>query len=304
MRKIWKGIGIILALIAIYYAAQIFIGGIIGVIQAIPIMAREISSGDYPDIVRITEELIRAVSPLSPVITILSVAVTVPFYFLIYRNRKQDRLAFVSVRGIGAVSIPVLVIFAVSMNFLIDWLLSLASQVRFLSPLFERYDQLAQYITGGSFVLSLLAVGIIGPIFEEILFRGLIFGELRKITTVRAALFIQAALFGICHFNVIQSSYAFVIGILIGFVYYRSNSIIAPMIVHIAINSSTVILGQLLPGNELEQWTGAVVAAAALLFVAAGAFLLISRRFRRTMDNSLYYMNQAPIPDPPSGTVM
>jgi membrane protease YdiL (CAAX protease family) len=269
-----------------------FIGFVIGFIQVIPIMVKEITSGSY-DAARMTEEIMNTVSAQTPVILLVSVLIAVPSYYLIYRTRKQELMTFVSVRGTGAVSIPVLIVFGLSVNFIIEWLLSLVSEIHFLSPFFEQYDQLAQMITGGSFVMSLLTVGIIGPVFEEILFRGLIFGELRKITKVRLALFIQGALFGIYHLNVIQGSYAFIIGILLGYVYYRSNSIVAPMIVHATINTSSVILGQL-STSALDKWAGAIIAAAVILFLATGAFIVLSRKFRHTMDDSLYYMNRTP----------
>ena len=299
MRNIWKAIGIILALMAIYLAAQSLVTFVIGIIGVLPVVMQDISSGAVPDVIQMTEKLMRAVSAQTPLILFVSIAIAIPSYYLIYRSRKQELLTFVSVRGIGAVSVPVLVIFGVSMNFLIEWLLSLASQLGFLAPVFEKYEHLAQFITGGDFVLSLLAVGIIGPIFEEILFRGLIFGELRKITKVRVALLLQALLFGAFHMNVIQSSYAFIIGILLGFVYYRSNSILAPMLVHITINSSTVLLTQFVTGSDLDTWTVVIIAASTLLFVATGAFILLSRNFKRTMNDSLYEINQAPKLQPP-----
>ncbi len=301
MKKIWKGIGLMLALIAIYYAAQGFISFILVIIKITPIVAREIASGANPDVARLTGEIMSAVSAQTPLVLLVSVAITVPFYYLIYHNRKQELFTFVRFRGIGALSIPVLIIFSLSTNFLIEWLLTLAAQLKALTPFFERYEYLAQFITSGNFILSLLAVGVIGPVFEEILFRGLIFGELRKITKVRAALVIQALLFGIFHLNAIQSSYAFLIGLLLGFVYYRSNSIIAPMIVHIIINTSSVILSQFVTDSMFEKWADLIVAASAFLFVATGVFILLSRAFRRTMDNSLYEMNQQPEPPfPPS----
>lgn len=299
MKKVLKAIGLVAALMAIYLVATLIVNTIIGLIAVFPSLMREMAGGAMPDVARLTEELMRALGAYMPLILFISIAVTVPLYYLIYHNRKQELLTFVSLRGLGAAGIPVLVIFGVSLNVLIEWLLTLASQLTFLAPSFERYENLANFITGGDFIPSLLTVGILGPIFEEILFRGLIFGELRKITKVRIALVIQAVLFGAMHYDVIQSSYAIVIGILLGFVYYRSNSIIAPMIVHIAINSSSVILTQALTGTELDQWTVVIVAAGALLFLATGAFVLISRSFKRTMDDSLYHMNCTPGFEPP-----
>ena len=256
MKKVLKAIGLIAAMMAISYVVTTIVGAIISLIAVIPSLMERMAGGSLPDVSRLTEELMRALGAHMPLILLISIAVTVPIYYLIYHNRKQELLTFVSLRGLGAAGIPMLVIFGVSLNFLIEWLLSLASRLAFMAPYFESYNEkMANAIMGGGFIPSLLTVGILGPIFEELLYRGLIFGELRKITKVRTALVIQAVLFGAMHLDVIQSSYALIIGILLGFVYYRSNSIIAPMIVHISINSLSVILTHFLTGFELDQWT-------------------------------------------------
>lgn len=299
MKKILKAAGLILVLLVIYYVAQTIVTSVIGIVQVLPMMMEGALSGAQTDLARITRELMSAVAEQTPWILLLSVILTIPSYYLFYRHRRQELMTFLSFRGIGPVSIPVLVIFALSLNFLIELLLSLASQINALAPVFEKYDELANFITGGDFVLSLLAVGIIGPIFEEILFRGLVFGELRKITRVRVAIFIQALLFGVYHLNLVQGAYAFIIGLLLGYVYYRSNSIVSSMIVHITINSSSVLLSQFVKGDELGSLTGAIYIASLILFIATGAFILISRNFKRTMDNSLYAMNHPPKLQPP-----
>lgn len=294
MKKVLKAAGLILALMVIYYLAQTIVALVIGMIQVFPMIMEEALAGAQPDIEKITNALIKVVGAQTPWILFISVIMTLPTYYLIYQNRRAELRTFLSVRGIGYLSIPILVIFALSLNFIIELLLSLVSQIDALSPIFEQYNQLATLITGGDFVLSLLAVGIIGPIFEEILFRGLVFGELRKITKVQVAIFIQALLFGIYHMNLVQGTYAFVIGILLGYVYYRSSSIISSIIVHVTINSSTVLMSQVLNADGFGSWGGAIYAASIILFIATGAFILINRNFKHNMDNSLYVANHTP----------
>ncbi len=299
MKKILQAVGLILALMVIYYVAQVIVTSVIAIIQVIPAMMQDVLSGVQPDVARMTE-LLNTVAAQTPFILFFSVIIALPTYYIIYMKRHQELLTFLSIRGIGVISIPVLVILGLSSNFIIELLLSLASQIKAFVPIFERYNQLANFITGGDFILSLLAVGIIGPIFEEILFRGLIFGELRKITKVKIAVVIQALLFGAYHMNIVQGSYAFIIGLLLGYVMYKSNSILAPTIVHITINSSSVLLSQFVKTEDIEKWAGALYASSFILFIAASVFILTNRSFKRTMDNSLYYMNHAPKLQPPT----
>lgn len=294
MKKILRAAGLILVLLLIYFAAQVIVSSGIVIFKAIVIGVQAGISGVKPDSNAIAKELTAFIGTQVPWIILVSVALTVPTYYLFYRNRKQELLAFVSLRSIGIVSIPVLVVFGLSLNFVIEFLLELLRQIDFMAPLFKNYGEVSGMIFGGGFVANLIAIGIVGPIFEEILFRGLIFGELRKITKVRLAIVIQALLFGVYHLNVIQGAYAFIIGLLLGFVYYRSNSIIAPMIVHITINTSSVFLTELMKSDIPGGPAITVYAACFILFAATGAFILTSRSFKRSMDNSLYDTNRLP----------
>jgi membrane protease YdiL (CAAX protease family) len=193
----------------------------------------------------------------------------------------------------------VLIVFGLSVSFILDLLLTLLSQLDVFSQMFDAYEQVSSVIFGGGFVLSLITIGILGPVFEELLFRGLVFGELRKIMPVKVALVLQALLFGVYHLNVVQGAYAFLLGLLIGYVYYRSNSIIAPVIIHIAINSLSVIVNEFVVTDQLEQWALAISISCVALFFLTGAFILTSKSFRRTMDDGLYRNNRPVKPPAP-----
>lgn len=292
MKKVYKAIGLILALLVIYYAAQFVISLGFAFFKAIQMGLEAAVSGIKPDVSAISKELMIFIGRQMPWIVIVSVVLTVPAYYLFYRNRKQELLTFMRIRSIGLVSIPVLVIFGLSLNFVIEFLLALVRQIDILAPVFDNYNNISDLIFGGDFVMTLIAVGVIGPVFEEILFRGLVFGELRKISKVRLAIVIQALLFGVYHMNLVQGTYALIIGLLLGYIYYRSNSIIAPMIVHITINSSSVLLTELVKSGPPDNLAVPIYAACFILFAATGTFILTSRSFKRSMDNSLYEMNR------------
>jgi membrane protease YdiL (CAAX protease family) len=299
MKKIWKAIGLIVLMLVIYVVAQGIVMLVLGIIHGVQWAAAAAASDTAPDLGMVTDELMRYLGTQTPLILLFAVLITLPLYYVIYRRRSQEVRAFVSFRGIHPAGIPVLVVLGLSLNFIVELLLTLLSQIGFLKQIFENYEQVTNVIFGGGFVLSLIAVGIVGPVFEELLFRGLVFGELRKITKVRLAIVLQALLFGIYHMNAVQGTYAFLIGLLLGFIYYRSNSIIVPMIVHVTINSSSVLVSQFVSEKWLNDWEGVVVVASFLLFILAGVFLLTHRSFRRAMDDSLYYSDHPPAVPPP-----
>jgi membrane protease YdiL (CAAX protease family) len=113
-------------------------------------------------------------------------------------------------------------------------------------------DKIAEYtksmeavMTGQSFLLQIIVIGILAPVIEEIIFRGLVFDQLRKNIPLSLALIIQALLFGIAHLNLIQGLYAFLLGLLMGIALIRSRSLILPVAIHLGMNLSGVIISEL-----------------------------------------------------------
>jgi ABC-2 type transport system permease protein len=92
----------------------------------------------------------------------------------------------------------------------------------------------------GSLGLWTLPLALIAaPLFEEFIFRGLIFGGLRRSFGVWPAALASAAIFAIVHpaFSIIP---VFVVGVCAALVYERSRSLLAPMIVHAVYNGCVI----------------------------------------------------------------
>lgn len=88
-----------------------------------------------------------------------------------------------------------------------------------------------------------LTVGIAAPILEELIFRGVILkGFLKKYNPTRAIIY-SSLLFGIAHLNPWQFVAAFMAGIAIGWVYYKTKSIWPAIFIHFANNSFSFYIG-------------------------------------------------------------
>ena len=114
-------------------------------------------------------------------------------------------------------------------------------------------------LTGQPFVLILLGTGILVPILEELVFRYGICGTMARKNAI-AAIIVSSLVFGIVHGNLIQGTYATVLGLVFGFVYLKTKNIWYPAIMHMAINSSTVVVSYL----EMP-WLYAVLAVASIV---------------------------------------
>ncbi|SNU04957.1 hypothetical protein SAMN06297422_10281 [Lachnospiraceae bacterium] len=112
-----------------------------------------------------------------------------------------------------------------------------------LSKLFpntmESYNTMMNEMLGESTVLFIITAVFMAPVIEELVFRGLI---LHYCSGFMAANLIQALLFGLYHGNVIQGIYAFIFGLLLGFIAIKTDSLIIGMLLHMIINGSLYIV--------------------------------------------------------------
>ena len=84
--------------------------------------------------------------------------------------------------------------------------------------------------------VAALCIVIFAPIAEETALRGICFASARKIMPAGWAIAMQALLFGALHMNMLQSAYAFVLGLGLGYVMYRYNNLLVVIILHMGFN--------------------------------------------------------------------
>lgn len=90
--------------------------------------------------------------------------------------------------------------------------------------------------------LIILVVGILAPMNEEFIYRGVFYQSYRKTGRILAAMIMSAFLFGLMHLNFNQMSYAFVVGIMGVLLVEATGSIFSTMIFHACINTSNAVL--------------------------------------------------------------
>ena len=99
-----------------------------------------------------------------------------------------------------------------------------------------------------------LTIGLLAPLSEEIVMRGAILKELLKSTklTPWAAIAISALLFSLIHMNPVQMPHAFVIGLLLGWMYWRTGSILPGVAYHWVNNSVAYVIYNVYPNPDIR----------------------------------------------------
>lgn len=91
-------------------------------------------------------------------------------------------------------------------------------------------------------ILTILAVSILAPTGEELLFRGLIQNYTNRITEPILSIIINGLLFGLYHMNPVQMCYALPVGILLAYITYVSNTVYPAILLHMAVNITSMFI--------------------------------------------------------------
>ena len=135
-------------------------------------------------------------------------------------------------------------------------------------------------------IFGIISITVMAPLVEELLFRGAIQGYmLRKGMKPLNAILIASAIFGIVHMNPIQIPFAFAIGMIFGWLYYRTGSVVPGIIGHFINNSIACLQMATLTEEEFNtktiEWLGAGPTYALFALSLAGLigmFLYLKKR--------------------------
>ena len=200
--------------------------------------------------------------------TLISYPVTFipPMIFASYKSRENSffgkgyKLSNNHYSPLGpALCMALVMIATLSTTFISD------SAISLLPPMPEWLESMLKSVTQGNFLLNFLCVSIFAPFFEEWLCRGMVLRGLLNYEhknkageTVRGlkpvwAIVISAAFFALIHFNSWQGIAAFAMGLVFGYVYYRTGSVWLTMLMHFTNNTFALILSNVDSLKDIES---------------------------------------------------
>ena len=151
--------------------------------------------------------------------------------------RKAEDSSYTKNR-VGAVVLTIVLAAASSVG--LNSLLSLTGLVHASAA----YQDVANQQYSVVFVVGAVLFGLISPITEEIVFRGLVFNRMRRYYPTIAAIIMSGVLFGVYHGNLVQGVYGGCMGILLAYTYERLNSFLIPCLFHATANLMVYSLAQ------------------------------------------------------------
>jgi|SRR5690554_61126 len=249
----------LLGWLALYALIFLLANIITGVFLAIVFFLRLFSSGSEMDLFPFILQNMTSMLVISGILTL-------GFSLLIPLIKGKSPFKYLKFRAMSAWDTTLTIIMGVSFSIFLNCLLTFIRIDQVLPD--HITEELMQMVTANSF-MAFLAVGIVAPIYEEVLVRGLVFTELKNTLRIWPALIIQGLIFGLMHGNMLQFVYTFPAGILLGYLFLKYRSIWAPIILHVAWNCTSLLMGMLVQAESEVTFVSLMVLSGALF---AGCF--------------------------------
>jgi membrane protease YdiL (CAAX protease family) len=289
---------IVLLLIAGFAAQQI----VAGIIMAgsiftsgafAKIVADAIAAGGVIDTQAIADALTKSMSSdVMGIASIVAALASVPL-FLVLRGKKLFTNDITEKRDSMSTSLFIrLFIIAMGAQLVFSVLTSLLNSL--LAPI--GFDSTKLYETSVSMLMSpsgMVYVMLVGPIVEEIIFRGAILKSLVRFGG-NFAIVMSSLFFALYHIITVQAIFAFFVGLIMGYIAHR-YSVLWSILIHILINSVSTGLETFLPQTLL------MIAFAALFVAGVILFILMRGRIRQQQNEGrplVITLQAAPIINP------
>lgn len=136
----------------------------------------------------------------------------------------------------------------------------------------QAYREVADRQYGVAFAVGVILYGLISPLAEEVVFRGVIYNRMRRFYGPAVGIVMSGILFGVFHGNPVQGVYGACLGMLMSYLYERSRRFMIPLLFHAVANLAVYTSARI----DRVQLTPA--GCAVLLAVSIGC-IVMERRF-------------------------
>ena len=212
------------------------------------------------------------------------IALSITLWYAVRKSKKQEgSFSGISVGKIPIWIIPAVMVGALALIILLDQTSSWIPMPVSAKKVFE--DAFSKDI------FSIISVVIFAPLMEEILCRGIVLKGLLKNYKPGNAILISALFFAAIHLNPWQAIPAFFGGLFLGWVYYKTQSVLPCIVIHATINAiATSFL--FLPGKSkgfLSMWgvSGYLAACSVSIVIFAAVCFIIQKKTQPLADSVL-----------------
>lgn len=270
---------VLLAALVVQIIGSIVTAFCFAIVKGVKVGMQAAAQGQELDTAGITAEIMSNMGDMMGIVLIvvgiLLLFVFIPWFYFGCGRQKITRASMK--RVFTPRTLLMVLVIAAGLNFGVGGLLQLVYVVA--PQLLENYMEIMENSGLGVNFWANMAAVILAPLGEELIFRGVAFFYAGKAVSgmknPRMAFWIanciQALLFGIYHMNLVQGLYAFLIGLALGYLCQKYQSLIPGMLAHLVFNGMSTLLG-----DGIYNWIPDSAAGYGLVGAVGMAVVLIA----------------------------
>ena len=296
MKKVIKSAGVCLLFILMYFGIQFLVSMVINTVSGYKVSAALVAEGvdvtSEEFMILYYERANEFVAKNLGIVSFVSSLISCAVIFLIALGSKKraarnegrslsskeamgGAVKELGIRKISAVKTVLSILAGFGLIAVINGVLSVLPLPEWL---ISSYSSASSVIKGSSLIGQIIGVVIAPALAEEILFRGVILGRLKKVMPVWSAVIVSSLAFALVHGNPLWIAYTFVMGLLVAMIDVKYDSIVPGMIMHFMFN---------LYGCLAATLTLPLIVYIGYILIGAGIFVMllsggISRNKERT----------------------
>ena len=223
----------------------------------------------------VNQELLSALWINYAAIAISFYLIGFPVFYLMIKNLPEEEKR--ESKTLGVFEVIKICFMSYSIVYIVNFLTNLFMMLIAVIKGSEVTNPLVNMLEGSNWIWSLIFAGILSPIIEEMMFRGVMLNKLRRYGD-KVAIITTAILFGLFHANFSQFFYAVALGMIFAYVALKTGTIKYSIILHIVVN---IMGGVILPaaiGDGSNIVVSGCVGLVLLAIVIIGLVLLIKNR--------------------------
>ena len=237
MKKVMRQIGRATGFFAIYFGSQI------AAMMIVSIICGWVAASQYDgDVVTSLEETAlegqRLYAQNMGIVLILSAVLALVLLLIIFAARKVNPLEQIDLRKLSPKALGLSVLGGFSAMFFLNFILNF---IPFPDGMLEKLEETINIYSDLPLWQAIVGNALLFPFLEEVVFRGLIFGRLRRVMPALAAAIITSVVFGLMHGHPVLILWAFFFSMLLCYARVNTDSILPGIIIHVIVNSFAVI---------------------------------------------------------------
>ncbi len=179
------------------------------------------------------------------IIILITSIIFIPLFYNIYKKYKNHNITKIKKNDVLFI-----ILLGISISLIFN--ITLSSINYFLH--FTNNYQLSQL----PIYIQILSSGIMGPIIEELLFRGIVYNKIKEDYKPMKSIIISSIIFSLFHFsNPLNVLYAFMMSFMFIYLYEKYKTLWAPILLHCIANTSTILIIYLIVMNII--WLNMII---------------------------------------------